>query len=196
MNKIVIFASGEGTNAEWIFRYFRNHPGIKVVSLFCNNPDATVIGRAFNHNIPVRVFNKKDFYETDAILNELIQLDVDLIVLAGFLLLVPEKIIENFPAKIVNIHPALLPKYGGKGMYGTKVFAEIIKYREKMSGITIHYVNKKFDEGEIIYQAMCRIDKGETIESLADKTHRLEYHYYPVTIEKIIAEHNKIKSLL
>ena len=196
MNKIVIFASGEGTNAEWIFRYFRNHPSIKVVSLFCNNSDAPVIGRAFNHHIPVRVFNKKDFYETDAILDELIELDVDLIVLAGFLWLVPEKIIENFPAKIINIHPALLPKYGGKGMYGTKVFTEILKYREKLSGITIHYVNKKFDEGEIIYQTQCRIDKGETVESLADKTHRLEYHYYPITIEKVIAEHNKIKSLL
>jgi|ERR1035437_7881006 phosphoribosylglycinamide formyltransferase-1 len=196
MNKIVIFASGEGTNAEWIFRYFRNHPSIKVVSLFCNNSDAPVIRRAFNHHIPVRVFNKKDFYETDAILNELIELDVDLIVLAGFLWLVPEKMIEQFPLKIVNIHPALLPKYGGKGMYGAKVFAEIIKYREKMSGITIHYVNKQFDEGEIIYQAMCRIDKGETPESLAEKTHRLEYHYYPVTIEKVIMEQNQIKSLL
>ncbi len=196
MNNIAIFASGEGTNADWIFRYFKDHKSIKVTRLYCNKEGAPVLEKAFKWGIPVKLFNKEDLYSNEKVLNKLIEDKIDLIVLAGFMWLLPENIIDEFDGKIINIHPALLPKYGGKGMYGNKVFEEILKKKEAMSGITIHYVNKNFDEGEIIYQAKCRIDKGDTVEMLAEKTHRLEHHYYPVVIERILGEFDQIKELL
>ena len=196
MNQIAIFASGEGTNADWIIRYFKKHITAKVAAVYCNKVGAPVIDKAFKRGVHVKLFTKEEFFKSDVILNDLIQKKVDLIVLAGFLWLIPEKIIEEFDGRIINIHPALLPKYGGKGMYGKKVFEEVIKNNEKISGITIHYVNHKFDEGEIIYQARCRVDKNDTIDTLAAKIHRLEHHYYPVIIDKILEQHNQIKELL
>ncbi|MEI6817275.1 MAG: phosphoribosylglycinamide formyltransferase [Bacteroidota bacterium] len=196
MNKIAIFASGEGTNAEWIFRYFRHKEDVKVCGLLTNNPHAPALAKAFKNGIPSVIFNREDFYNSDVVLDILLKNKVDLVVLAGFMWLVPERIVDQYPNQIINIHPALLPKYGGKGMYGDKVFQEVLKNNEKVSGITIHYVNNKYDDGDVIFQARCRIDKNETVKSLADKTHRLEHHYYPVTIERILKDHNQIKALL
>ncbi len=196
MNTIAVFASGEGTNADWIFRYFKDNPKVKIAALYCNKVGAPVLDRAFNRGIPTKLFTKEEFFESDSILNDLISKKIDLIILAGFLWLIPEKIINEFEGKVINIHPSLLPKYGGKGMYGKKVFEEILKNKDKMSGITIHYVNKRFDEGEIIYQAKCRVDKDETTETLAAKTHRLEHHYYPIVIDRLLKENELIKELL
>jgi phosphoribosylglycinamide formyltransferase-1 len=196
MNHIAVFASGEGSNADWIFRYFDKHKTAKVVALYCNKVGAPVLEKAFNSGIPVKLFNKEELNNKNGILKDLIEKKIDLIVLAGFLWLIPEKIIEEFDGRIINIHPSLLPKYGGEGMYGKKVFEEILHSKDKVSGITIHYVNKQFDEGEIIYQAKCRIEKDETIESLAEKTHRLEHHYYPIVIDKVLHNHDQIKDLL
>ena len=195
MNNIAVFASGEGTNADWIFRYFKNHKTIKVSTLYCNKVGAPVLDKAFKRGIPVNLFTKEEF-NNEVILQDLIQKKIDLIVLAGFLWLIPEKIIDEYDGKIINIHPSLLPKYGGKGMYGKKVFEEVLRNNDKISGITIHYVNKKFDEGEVIYQAKCRVDKDATVEYLAAKTHRLEHHYYPIIIEKVLNEYDQIKALL
>jgi phosphoribosylglycinamide formyltransferase-1 len=196
MNQIAVFASGEGSNADWIFRFFKDHDTVKVSTLYCNKVGAPVLEKAFKRGIPVKLFNKEELNNKDLILKDLIEKKIDLIVLAGFLWLIPEKIIEEFDSRIINIHPSLLPKYGGEGMYGSKVFEEVLKNKDKMSGITIHYVNKKFDEGEIIYQAKCRVEKDETLESLAAKVHRLEHHYYPIVIERILKEQDQIRELL
>ena len=136
--------------------------------------------------MPVKIFSRKDFYDTDDVLNFLKELNPSLIILAGFLWLVPEKIIRAFPKKIINIHPALLPKFGGKGMFGNNVHKEVISSREKESGITIHYVNEKFDAGKIIYQATCEVSDNETVESLAKKIHILEHEHYPEIINKLL----------
>ena len=182
---IAVLASGSGTNAENIIRYFAHSKKAKVVLVLTNNPSAGVINRAKNLNVPCVVFNKNDFSKTDTVLNLLTEYKTDLIVLAGFLLLVPEKIIRAFQNKIINIHPALLPEAGGKGFYGERVHRAVLDTRHPVSGITIHYVNEKFDEGEIIFQAACHVSKEDTIDSLASKIHSLEYMYFPVVIEKI-----------
>src|SRR4029079_5869257 len=137
---------------------------------------------------PSMVFTKHDFYETPKVENMLQRLKVDLIVLAGFLWLIPESLIKKFPGKIINIHPALLPNHGGKGFYGSKVHEAVMQSGEKKSGITIHYVNDKFDEGEIIFQATCEIEPGDTPKSLAEKIHKLEYEHYPIVIEKLLMD--------
>jgi len=154
--------------------------------IYSNRANAYVLQRAVKMNIPFRVFNKSDLYENDAVLNQLNLLHPDLIVLAGFLWKIPEKIIQAFPEKIVNIHPALLPKYGGKGMYGEHVHRAVIESHDQESGITIHYVNENYDEGSIIFQANCTIDVGETPETLAGKIHQLEHQFYPKIIEQIL----------
>lgn len=185
MTNLSIFASGNGTNAQKIIEYFQDSKAIHVAVVMSNCTDAKVLERTKKFSIPSFVFSKKDFYETDVVLNKLISLNIDLIVLAGFLWLVPEKIITHFPHKIINIHPALLPKFGGKGMYGMKVHETVLDNKEQESGITIHYVNKQFDEGEIIFQAKCKVNETDTPESLAQKIHQLEHQHYPVIIEKI-----------
>ena len=152
----------------------------------CNNPKAVVIERAKNLHTPSMVFTKQEFYESEKIEKLLQRLKIDLIVLAGFLWLVPESLIRKYPGKIINIHPALLPQHGGKGFYGSKVHEAVIRSGEKKSGITIHYVNEKFDEGEIIFQEKCDIEENETAESLAAKIHKLEHEHYPGVIEKIL----------
>ena len=186
MKRIVIFASGSGSNAQQIAEYFSATDVARVVKIYSNRADAYVLQRARDMNIPAGVFDRGDFYETDLILAQLKNLQPDLIVLAGFLWKIPEKIINAFPRKIINIHPALLPKYGGKGMYGDKVHRAVVENREKESGITIHYVNENYDEGAVILQGICKVDKTDTPEILAAKVHALEYKYYPKTIEQVL----------
>jgi len=186
MKRIVIFASGSGTNAQRIAEYFGSSLEIEVSRIYCNNKDAFVLKRAESLNIPSTLFNRNEFYHTDKILNSLNNENPDLIVLAGFLWLIPKKIIEKYSHKIVNIHPALLPKYGGKGMYGHFVHDAVIKSEDIESGITIHYVNEEYDEGMIIFQATCPVEKNDTADTLAKRIHELEYVHFPETLEKLL----------
>jgi len=186
MRKIVIFASGNGTNAENIIRYSQEKGSFKVVLVASNKPDAFVLKRAGRLGVPTFVFNRHEFYETDSILRLLNRFSPDLIVLAGFLWLVPENIVDAWQGKIINIHPALLPKYGGKGMYGLKVQRAVKENNEKESGITIHFVDKTFDTGQIICQYRCAISKDDSAHDIAEKVHQLEYKYFPSTIETIL----------
>ncbi len=183
MKNIVVFASGSGTNAERIIKYFSNKDGVNITCVLTNNPKAGVIERANNLNVDVEVFNRSDFYDTETVLVKLEKYQPDLIVLAGFLWLVPEYLIENYKNRIINIHPALLPKYGGKGMYGMRVHEAVIDAKESISGITIHKVNSIYDDGQIIFQAQFDISDDETPDSLAQKIHELEYKHFPVVIE-------------
>jgi len=187
MKRIVIFASGSGTNAEAIARYFENRSDIQISLILSNRKDAYVLERAKKLNIPSLCFSRDDLYETDHVLSRLKAEDPALIILAGFLWLLPENIIHNFPNRIINIHPALLPKYGGKGMYGAKVHEAVLAAGEKESGITIHYVNEKYDEGDIIFQAHCPVLAGDTPITLAQRIHTLEHRHYPEVIGKLIA---------
>lgn len=191
---VIIFASGTGRNAENIMRYFKSSGDISVLGLLANNPDAEVIEKAKHFGVPVKVFNKKEFYETDTILNFLLQENPGLIVLAGFLWLVPEKVIYAFPRRIINIHPALLPKFGGRGMFGSNVHKQVIASGEKESGITIHYVDESYDEGDIIFQKKCPVENADTAELLAEKIHALEIKYFPLVIESLLK--NKSVELL
>ena len=188
MRNIAIFASGSGTNAENIIKYFSNKNSAKVGLVLSNNRNALVLKRAELLNIRTVFFEHKEFYVTGKVLRYLALYKIDFIVLAGFLWLVPENIIEKFPGRIINIHPALLPLYGGKGMYGDAVHKSVIENHDKVSGITIHYVNKMYDKGDIIFQERCNVDPDETSESLAQKVHTLEYLHYPGVIEEIVGD--------
>jgi len=186
--KIAIFASGSGTNAENIINYFstRDDLKIKVALIVCNNPKAYVLERAKKLNVPRMLISKDDFYETDKIVAYLQSLKIDLIVLAGFLWLIPANLLRAFSDKIINLHPALLPEYGGKGMYGMRVHQAVLEAGDKETGISIHYVNEKYDEGKIIAQYKCSIEKGDNPKSIAEKVHQLEHQYFPVVIERIL----------
>lgn len=186
MKKIAIFASGSGSNAENIINYFPNDAENVVKIVFCNKPNAYVLERAKRLNVPTFVFGREDFYHSDMVLNELKRLDIDMIVLAGFLWKVPDAIIEAYRERVVNIHPALLPSYGGKGMYGMKVHESVIAAGEKESGITIHYVNDHYDEGATIFQARCEITPEDTPDTLAEKVHALEYEHFPRVIKEVL----------
>jgi phosphoribosylglycinamide formyltransferase 1 len=186
MRNIAIFASGSGTNAENIIKYFSNKKSAKVRLVLSNRRNALVLKRAEALNIITVFFEQRELYTTGEVLQYLEFYKIDFLVLAGFLLLVPENIIEKFSGRIVNIHPALLPAHGGKGMYGEAVHRSVIENHETMSGITIHYVNKRYDEGDIIFQAKCKVDASDTCASLAEKVHALEYQYYPKVIEDLI----------
>lgn len=184
-----IWASGSGTNAENIILKFKNHPFIKIKMIITNNPNAGVIQRAEKLKKTVHIIPKNILYEkTDRIIELLNEENIHLIILAGFLLKLPEIIIKHYPHKIINIHPALLPKYGGKGFYGERVHQAVIKNKEKESGITIHYVNEEYDAGEIIMQVKCPVFENDTPHSLAERIHQLEYEYYPIAIEQIAKE--------
>lgn len=187
MKKIIVFASGSGTNAENIIKYFSNTEIAKVVSVFTNNASAKVIDRAKNHQIPVEIFSKNELLERN-LLQKIQKIDPDLIVLAGFLLKFPENIIEQYPNKIINIHPALLPKYGGKGMYGMHIHRAIVNNKEKETGISIHYVNEHYDEGGIIFQANVALTDEDTPETVAEKIHELEQSHFPEIIHKILED--------
>lgn len=184
--KIVIFASGGGSNAEEIIKYFRGNPFIEVVLVLSNNPEAYVLERARKLGIEAQVFSKPQFKDPGTLLELLETKHVSHIVLAGFLWLIPEYLINAFPERIINIHPALLPKYGGKGMYGMKVHQAVRESNEKETGITIHLVNKKYDEGRILFQERCNVESGDTPEEIARKVHILEYKSYPKIIEQWI----------
>lgn len=182
---LALFASGSGTNVENIIHYFKDIPTIIVSCVLCNNSNAGVIERANKLGVDILVFNRANFYDSDIVIDYLRHKNVDLIILAGFLWLIPEKIIDSFNNKIINIHPALLPKYGGKGMYGDAVHRAVYENNEEYTGITIHYVNKDYDKGDIIFQESIEIDANDSPDSIADKVHELEYMYYPTIIKKI-----------
>lgn len=185
--KIAVFASGSGSNAEQIIQYFANRPLAEVIRLYSNNPNAYAIQRAQKHHIDTKVFDRSYFLSSDGLLAELLHQPPDLIVLAGFLWKIPSIIVEAFPQKIINIHPALLPNFGGKGMYGMHVHRAVIESGNTESGITIHYVNKNYDEGAVIMQFKVSITPTDTAESLAHKIHKLEHAHFPPTIEKLLA---------
>lgn len=184
--KIVVFASGSGSNAERIIEYFATKPHVKVARIYTNNPEAYVIERARKHSVKIKVFDRLYFSSPDGLLTQLAIEAPDLIVLAGFLWKIPEPIVKAFPNQIINIHPALLPKFGGKGMYGIHVHRAVIESSAAVSGITIHYVNENYDEGAVIKQANVSIVPSDTPESLAQKIHKLEHEHYPTTIEKLL----------
>jgi phosphoribosylglycinamide formyltransferase-1 len=188
MLNIAIFASGNGSNAQNIIEYFENSKTSKIALVLSNKKDAFVLERASRKNIPVFTFNSKEFNESEIVINKLKEYNIGFIVLAGFLLKVPSNITSAFYNKIINIHPALLPKYGGKGMFGMNVHNAVIEAGEAESGITIHYVNENYDEGRIIFQAKVQVNTEDTPESLAEKIHILEYQHFPAQIEKVISE--------
>jgi len=188
MKNIVLFASGSGSNVENIIQYFHDKPNITIASVLTNKRDAKVLDRCNRLKVCSLCFNKIAFQQTDCVLDILKKMDPDLIVLAGFLWKIPEKIIATFPNKIVNIHPALLPKYGGKGMYGRNVHHAVKENKEKESGITIHYVNENYDEGAIIHQAKTKILPEDDSETIATKVQALEYEHFPKVIEKLLFE--------
>ena len=184
--RLLLFASGNGTNAENIIRYFSKKQSAEVVVVLSNNPHAGVLKKAQKQNVPTAVFSRTDFSETEKILSILASYHPDLIILAGFLWKIPPEVVRHYPRRIINVHPALLPRFGGKGMYGRHVHEAVIKSGETKSGITIHYVNEKYDEGQIIFQKETEISPDETPESLAEKIHQLEYAYFPKVIEEIL----------
>lgn len=183
---IAIFASGEGTNAQRIIDHFKGSEKARVVLVVSNKETANVLNRAKSAGIPTYLLNKEDFIQKDTVVEYLKEKQVDLIVLAGFLWMVPSNLIKAFPNKIINIHPALLPKFGGKGMYGMNVHKAVIAAKEKQSGISIHFVNEHYDEGEIISQHTCEVAENDSAEKLAEKIHQLEYEFFPLAIESIL----------
>ena len=186
MTRVAIFASGSGSNAENIADYFKNNNNVDIALIVSNKQDAYVHERARKLGIPSVTFSKDDFYSTDKVVEFLQKDDIDFIVLAGFLLKVPHNLLVAFPDKIINIHPALLPKFGGKGMYGDNVHKAVIEAGEKESGITIHYVNENYDEGNVIFQAKCPVIESDTYEDVAKKVHELEYIHFPKVIESLL----------
>ncbi|MDX1271534.1 phosphoribosylglycinamide formyltransferase [Bizionia paragorgiae] len=186
MKRIVIFASGGGTNAENLITFFHNSDNASVIQVLTNNPHAKVLDRCKKLNVSALSFNKIAFTETDDVLNILKASKPDLIILAGFLWKFPEHIIAEFPNKVINIHPALLPKFGGKGMYGKHVHEAVIKSKETETGITIHYVNENYDDGAIIFQAKCEVKTTDSADDVAEKIHELEMKHFPIVVEKLI----------
>lgn len=194
MKQIAIFASGAGSNAEKIIQHFSfgkansDSAVAKVVLILCNKPEAGVLGIAAANNIPALIIDKEKFFRGNSYVDELKSANIDLLVLAGFLWKIPLLLINSFPGKIINIHPALLPAYGGKGMYGRFVHEAVIANKEKESGISIHFVDDLYDHGAVIFQARCPVLENDTAEDLAQRIHMLEHEHFPVVIEKILSE--------
>jgi phosphoribosylglycinamide formyltransferase-1 len=189
--RLVVFASGNGSNAQRIAEYFSNHPIIRVGLMLTNRPDAYVRTRATQLNIPCEVFGREELNDPLRFPEILKKHRIDAIILAGFLWLIPAYLLLMYPKRILNIHPALLPAYGGKGMYGNSVHQAVIRAGEEESGITIHHVNERYDEGDVIFQARCPVYPDDTPDVLASRIHELEYRYFPVVIEQaLIAEFN------
>lgn len=184
---IVLFASGNGTNAENIIRYFQENKTANILEVLTNNPRAGVIERAKKWNIPVFIFNRETIAAPSGLIAHLSDMKTDLIVLAGFLWKIPVELIRQFPQKIINLHPALLPEFGGKGMYGVHVHEAVIAAGKEKSGITIHYVDEIYDNGRIIFQAETKVLETDTAESLAEKIHQLEYKHFSRVIEEIVS---------
>jgi phosphoribosylglycinamide formyltransferase 1 len=183
---IAVFASGAGTNAANIIQYFKHKQSANVALIVSNNPGAGVLNIAAKNNIRSLIIDKEKFFKGDGYLPELKNLEIDFIVLAGFLWKIPSAVINAYPNKIINIHPALLPKYGGKGMYGNFVHEAVLSAREKQSGITIHLVDEFYDNGKPVFQIACPVYEDDTTESLAKRIHELEYKYFPKVIEELI----------
>ena len=185
MKHICIFASGSGTNAQNIIEYFKKTNNIEISLVLSNKREAYVLQRAQLLGVSNRFFSREDF-NNYTVLKLLEEYKIDFIVLAGFLWLIPKEFLRAYTNRIVNIHPALLPKYGGKGMYGARVHETVLENKEKESGISVHYVNEEYDKGDIIFQERCKIEQGETADSLANKVHKLEYEHYPRVIKKLV----------
>jgi phosphoribosylglycinamide formyltransferase-1 len=191
MTRIAIFASGAGSNTAKIIDYFRKHPTITIALIVCNNPHAGVLAIAEKENIPALLLDKERFFRGDGYVDFLRLKEVDFIVLAGFLWKVPTNMLTAYPNSIINIHPALLPNYGGKGMYGLKVHEAVINSGDLESGITIHYVDEHYDNGDVIFQDRCSVLPSDTPESLAEKIHELEHQHFPRVIEKVVSMRKK-----
>lgn len=187
MKSLVLFASGQGSNARAIVEYFKPNPKVHVALIVCNNPQAGVIQMAEAEQIPLVMIDKKSFQESEFV-EKLKTENPDLIVLAGFLWKIPEDVLQAFPQKIINLHPALLPKYGGKGMYGMRVHEAVKAAGERESGVTVHWVNEQYDEGAVIVQAHCSIFPDDLPESIAEKIHHLEHYFLPRTIEFLLSQ--------
>ncbi|UAB76518.1 phosphoribosylglycinamide formyltransferase [Mesoflavibacter sp. SCSIO 43206] len=188
MKRVVIFASGSGSNAENLIKFFHNSDNASVVQVLTNNPHAKVLDRCKRLKVSALSFNRIAFTQTEDVLNILKSSNPDLIVLAGFLWKFPENILKNFPNKVINIHPALLPKFGGKGMYGMNVHKAVVENKETETGITIHYVNENYDEGAIIFQAKCKVEASDSPEDVAKKIHKLEMEHFPKVIDRLLNE--------
>jgi phosphoribosylglycinamide formyltransferase-1 len=188
VKRIVIFASGSGTNAENLIKFFHNSDNASVIQVLTNNPHAKVLERAKKLKVSALSFNRIAFSKTDDVLNVLKASKPDLIVLAGFLWKFPEHILNEFPNKVINVHPALLPKYGGKGMYGMHVHEAVIANKETETGITIHYVNERYDEGATIFQVKCDVSSTDNANDVASKIHELEMEHFPKVVEKLLNE--------
>ncbi|MFD2822614.1 phosphoribosylglycinamide formyltransferase [Lacinutrix iliipiscaria] len=186
MKRIVIFASGSGTNAENLIKFFHNRENASVIQVLTNNPHAKVLSRCKKLNVSALSFNRIAFTETEDVLNILKCAQPDLIILAGFLWKFPKNILAHFPNKVINIHPALLPKYGGKGMYGMHVHQAVVNNNEKETGITIHYVNEQYDEGAIIFQSKCMVLASDSAEDVASKIHELEMKHFPDVVNSLL----------
>lgn len=189
--RIAIFASGSGSNAQKLMEHFKRSTEVEIALVLTNNPDAYVLQRADNFEIPSHIFDRQEFYHTDHIIALLKNLEIDLIVLAGFLWLIPKNLISEYPGRIVNIHPAILPKFGGKGMYGDHVHLAVMAAGETEGGITIHYVDENYDEGEYIHQAKYRIEKTDNLEMIKFKGQQLEHLHYPRIVESLIKKIKK-----
>ena len=187
MNRIAIFASGTGSNATKIVEHFAQHPSIEVAVILSNKPTAKVLEMAAANNIPRRVFNRAEFYESEVIADELEAQGIDMIALAGFLWLLPPYLVHRFDQRMVNVHPALLPKFGGKGMYGMNVHKAVVAAGETESGPTFHYVNERFDEGEIIFQARCEVRPEDTPEDVAARVLKLEHAHFARVLEQLLS---------
>lgn len=190
MIRIAVFASGNGSNAINLYNYFKNHPEISFHKIYCNNPNAGIVAKAAELNIPLTLFSREE-WNAESMPEDIKKDKIDYIILAGFLWLVPQKLIQYYPLHILNIYFSLLPKYGGKGMYGAKVHQAIIEHKEKESGISIHLVNEIYDKGTVLFQATTEVSETETAESLAQKIHALEHEHFPVVVEAYISECNK-----
>ncbi|TWO33817.1 phosphoribosylglycinamide formyltransferase [Seonamhaeicola sediminis] len=188
MKRVVIFATGSGSNAENLIRFFQNSDNVSVIQVLTNNPHAKVLDRAKRLKVSALSFNRIAFTQTDHVLNNLKILKPDLIILAGFLWKFPEKILDEFPNKVINVHPALLPKFGGKGMYGMHVHNAVVENKEIETGITIHYVNENYDEGATIFQAKCDVLPSDTAENVASKIHELEMEHFPKVVEQLLKD--------
>ena len=188
--RIAIFASGSGSNAQKIMEHFKYADDAEVSLVLSNNPDAYVLQRADNFEIPTHIFDRQEFYQTDNVVDILKRLDVDLVVLAGFLWLVPENLLKAYPNKIINIHPSLLPNHGGKGMYGDRVHKAVLAAGDEEHGITIHFVNENFDEGEVIYQGRFKVEKDDTLETIKFKGQQLEHLHYPKVVENLLKKYH------
>lgn len=186
--RIAIFASGSGTNAEAFFRYFADSDLAEVALLVSNKPDAFALKRAEKFQVPTETGINSQLADADFVLQLLEKYKIDFVVLAGYLRLIPAELARSFEGRIVNIHPALLPKYGGKGMYGSRVHEAVVAAAEQESGITIHFVNELYDEGDIVFQARCSLSADDTPESLAQKVHQLEHQHYPAQVEQLIRQ--------